>query len=89
MAIVPHDSMFKTQLYKSICSIAHSLPLDVAERIRAEVFEMVNNKLKTIQWIKSGGGIGKRGDIKVLASIELSFEVKPNAPNRFESCPDY
>jgi len=49
MAIVPHDNMFRQQLYKSICSIAHSLPLDVAERIRAEVFEMVNNKLKPIQ----------------------------------------
>jgi len=48
MEIVPWDNAFKTQLYKSICSIAHSLPLDVAERIRAEVFEMVNNKLKPI-----------------------------------------
>jgi len=49
MAIVPHDTMFRQQLYKSICSIPHSLPLDVAERIRSEVFEMVNNKLKPIQ----------------------------------------
>ena len=48
MAIVPHDTAFKTQLYKSICSIPHSLPMDVAERIRGEVFEMVNNKLKPI-----------------------------------------
>jgi hypothetical protein len=48
LEIVPHDTAFKTQLYKSICSIAHSLPLDVAERIRAEVFELVNNKLKPI-----------------------------------------
>jgi len=46
--IVPHDTLFRQQLYKSICSIAHSLPLDVAERIRSEVFEMVNNKLKPI-----------------------------------------
>jgi len=49
MEIVPWDTAFKTQLYKSICSIPHSLPLDVAERIRSEVFEMVNNKLKPIQ----------------------------------------
>ena len=48
LQIVPHDAAFKTQLYKSICSIEHNLPLDVAERIRAEVFEMVNNKLKPI-----------------------------------------
>jgi hypothetical protein len=48
MAIVPHDTSFKTQLYKSICSISHSLPLDVAERIRSEVFEVVNQKLKQI-----------------------------------------
>ena len=48
LEIVPHDTMFRQQLYKSICSIAHSLPMDVAERIRAEVFEMVNNKLKPI-----------------------------------------
>lgn len=48
MAIVPHDTAFKTQLYKSICSIPHSLPMDVAERITGEVFEMVNNKLKPI-----------------------------------------
>jgi hypothetical protein len=48
MAIVPHDTAFKTQLYKSICSISHSLPLDVAERIRSEVFEVVNQKLKQI-----------------------------------------
>ena len=48
MAIVPHDTMFRQQLYKSICSISHSLPLDVAERIRSEVFEVVNQKLKQI-----------------------------------------
>ena len=49
LEIVPHDTMFRQQLYKSICSIPHSLPLDVAERIRGEIFEMVNNKLKPIQ----------------------------------------
>lgn len=48
LMIVPHDTMFRQQLYKSICSIPHALPLDVAERIRAEVFEMVNQKLKHI-----------------------------------------
>lgn len=46
--IVPHDTLFRQQLYKSICSIAHSLPLDVAERIRGEVFEELNKKLKHI-----------------------------------------
>jgi hypothetical protein len=48
MEIVPHDAAFKTQLYKSICSIEHNLPLDIAERIRSEVFEIVNQKLKQI-----------------------------------------
>lgn len=48
MEIVPHDAAFKTQLYKSICSIEHNLPLDIAERIRSEVFEIVNIKLKQI-----------------------------------------
>jgi len=48
MEIVPHDTAFKTQLYKSICSIAHSLPLDVAAKIREEIFEEVNKKLRTI-----------------------------------------
>lgn len=47
--IVPHDTAFKTQLYKSICSIAHSLPLEVAERIRQEAFEIVNKRLNQIQ----------------------------------------
>ena len=48
MAIVPHDKAFKTQLYKSICSIEHGLPIDIAEKIRSEVFEIVNQKLKHI-----------------------------------------
>lgn len=48
MAIVPHDTMFKTQLYKSICSIAHSLPLDVAAKIREEIFEELNKRFKPI-----------------------------------------
>lgn len=48
LMIVPHDTMFRQQLYKSICSIPHSLPLDVAAKIREEIFEMVNNKLKPI-----------------------------------------
>jgi hypothetical protein len=48
LEIVPHDAAFKTQLYKSICSIEHNLPLDIAERIRSEVFEIVNIKLKQI-----------------------------------------
>jgi len=48
LEIVPHDTAFKTQLYKSICSIAHSLPLDVAAKIREEIFEEVNKKLRTI-----------------------------------------
>ena len=48
LEIVPHDAAFKTQLYKSICSIEHNLPLDIAERIRSEVFEIVNQKLKQI-----------------------------------------
>ena len=48
MRIVPWDTAFKTQLYKSICSIPHSLPLDVAAKIREEIFEMVNQKLKHI-----------------------------------------
>jgi len=49
LEIVPHDTLFRQQLYRSICSIAHSLPLDVAAKIREEIFEMVNNKLKPIQ----------------------------------------
>jgi len=48
LEIVPHDTAFRQQLYKSICSIAHSLPLDVAAKIREEIFELVNNKLKPI-----------------------------------------
>jgi len=48
MAIVPHDNMFRQQLYKSICSIAHSLPLDVAAKIREEIFEDLNKKFKPI-----------------------------------------
>ena len=46
--IVPHDTAFKTQLYKSICSIPHGLPIEVAERIRSEVFEYVNKRLNII-----------------------------------------
>ena len=49
MDIVPHDTMFKTQLYKSICSIEHNLPIEVAERIRQEAFEIVNKHLNQIQ----------------------------------------
>ena len=48
MAIVPHDTAFKMQLYKSICSIAHALPLDVAAKIREEIFEELNKKFKSI-----------------------------------------
>jgi len=48
LEIVPWDTAFKTQLYKSICSIAHSLPLDVAAKIREEIFEELNKKLKHI-----------------------------------------
>jgi hypothetical protein len=49
LEIVPHDTAFRTQLYKSICSISHELPLDVAAKIRAEAFETVNKHLKQIQ----------------------------------------
>jgi len=48
MEIVPWDTAFKTQLYKSICSIAHSLPLDVAAKIREEIFEELNKRFKPI-----------------------------------------
>jgi len=48
LEIVPHDTMFRQQLYKSICSIPHSLPLDVAAKIREEIFEELNKKLRTI-----------------------------------------
>ena len=44
--IVPHDTMFRQQLYKSICSIPHELPVDVAARIRQEIFEEINQRLK-------------------------------------------
>lgn len=49
MEIVPWDSNFKTQLYRSICSIAHGLPLDVAAKIRDEAFQEVNKRLNKIQ----------------------------------------
>ena len=48
MEIIPWDTAFKTQLYKSICSISHALPLDVAAKIREEIFEELNKKLKHI-----------------------------------------
>ena len=48
LMIVPHDTMFRQQLYKSICSIPHSLPLDVAAKIREEIFEELNKKFKSI-----------------------------------------
>jgi hypothetical protein len=48
LEIVPHDTMFRQQLYKSICSIPHALPLDVAAKIRDEIFEELNKKLRTI-----------------------------------------
>lgn len=48
LEIVPHDAMFRTQLYKSICSIPHGLPLDVAAKIREEAFQEVNKRLNPI-----------------------------------------
>ena len=48
LMIVPHDTMFRQQLYKSICSIPHALPLDVAAKIREEIFEELNKKFKSI-----------------------------------------
>ena len=48
LMIVPHDTMFRQQLYKSICSIPHALPLDVAAKIREEIFEELNKKFKHI-----------------------------------------
>jgi hypothetical protein len=48
LEIVPHDTAFRTQLYKSICSIPHELPLEIAEKIRQEAFETVNKHLKHI-----------------------------------------
>lgn len=49
LEIVPHDTAFRTQLYKSICSIPHSLPIDVATKIREEIFKEVNKKLNIIK----------------------------------------
>lgn len=46
--IVPHDTMFRTQLYRSICSIPHGLPLEVAAKIREEAFHEVNKRLNQI-----------------------------------------
>lgn len=47
--IVPWDTEFKTQLYKSICSIAHGLPFEVAAKIRDEAFQEVNKRLNPIR----------------------------------------
>jgi hypothetical protein len=44
--IMPHDTPWKTNLYKALCSIPSMLPVDIQQRILNEQFEELNEKLK-------------------------------------------
>ena len=45
MKIGVFDQQFKTNLYKALMSIPTQLPYNIAEKIRTEIFEAVNEQL--------------------------------------------